>query len=109
MFSDNTLKEILDRTDLVELIGEYVQLKKSGQGYQGLCPFHAEKTPSFHVSPLKGIFRCFGCDKGGNAFHFIRGIEGLSFPESVERLANRTGVKLETVPYFKKKSSRAFP
>ncbi len=109
MFADNTIKEILDRTDLVEFIGEYVQLKKSGQGYQGLCPFHAEKTPSFHVSPMKGIFRCFGCDKGGNAIHFLRGIEGLSFPEAVERLANRAGVKLETVAYFKKTENAPSP
>lgn len=109
MFADNTIKEILDRTDLVEFIGEYVQLKKSGQGYQGLCPFHAEKTPSFHVSPLKGIFRCFGCDKGGNAIHFLRGIEGLSFPEAVERLANRAGVKIETVAHFKKPDAAPSP
>lgn len=81
--------------NIVDLVGEYVQLKKSGQAYQGLCPFHSEKSPSFYVHPLKQVFRCFGCQKGGNVFTFLMAIDGLSFPEAVQKLADRTGVKLE--------------
>ncbi len=83
--------------NIVDLVGEYVQLKKSGQAYQGLCPFHSEKSPSFYVHPLKQVFRCFGCQKGGNVFSFLMAIEGMSFPETVQKLADRTGVKLEQV------------
>ncbi len=81
--------------NIVDLIGEYVQLKKSGQAFQGLCPFHSEKSPSFYVHPLKQVFRCFGCQKGGNVFTFLMNIDGLPFPEAVQKLADRTGVKLE--------------
>jgi len=97
MFSENTLAEIRLRLNIVDLIGEYVQLKKAGQGFQGLCPFHGEKTPSFHVHPLKQCFHCFGCHKGGNIFTFLSAIEGLNFPETVQRLAKRTGVTIEEV------------
>lgn len=83
--------------NIVDLVGEYVQLKKSGQAYQGLCPFHSEKSPSFYVHPLKQVFRCFGCQKGGNVFTFLMGMEGLSFPEAVQKLAERTGVTLEQI------------
>ena len=96
LYSDHTLEEIRSRMNLVELVGEYVSLKKSGLGYVGLCPFHNEKSPSFHVHPVKQYFHCFGCQKGGNIFTFLSGLEGLSFPESVQRLAKRTGVELKT-------------
>lgn len=99
MFSENTLNSIRERMSIVELVGEYVQLKKSGQGYMGLCPFHNEKTPSFHVHAVKQCFHCFGCHKGGNIFTFLSAIEGLSFPDSVQRLAKRTGVTIETTQY----------
>jgi DNA primase len=82
------------RADIVEIIGEYVPLKKQGQNYSGLCPFHEEKTPSFVVSPHKQIFHCFGCGKGGNVYTFLMEKEGLSFLESVTRLAKRYGVEL---------------
>ncbi len=95
VFAESTLAEIRARLSVVELISEYVQLKKSGQGFQGLCPFHKEKTPSFHVHPLKNCYHCFGCHKGGNIFTFLCEIEGLTFPESVKRLAKRTGVPIE--------------
>jgi DNA primase len=96
MFTEATLENIRNQTDIVDLIGEYVKLKKAGQGYLGLCPFHGEKTPSFHVHPLKQCFHCFGCHKGGNIFTFICAVEGLSFPEAVEKLGKRSGVALET-------------
>lgn len=101
MFSESTLAEIKSRCDIVDVIGRYVDLKKSGQGYQGLCPFHNEKTPSFHVHPLKQVYRCFGsCQKGGNVFTFLMEHEGLSFPEAVRKLADQVGVRIEEEKTF---------
>ena len=88
------VEAVRERTDIVTLVQQYVGLKKSGARWSGLCPFHTEKTPSFSVDPAKGLFYCFGCGKGGNAFHFVQEIEGLTFPEAVERLASRAGVTL---------------
>ncbi|HEY5599590.1 MAG TPA: DNA primase, partial [Candidatus Manganitrophaceae bacterium] len=92
--SDQLIETIRDRNDLVSLVSEYFALKKSGQNYTGLCPFHSEKTPSFVVSPVKQIFHCFGCGVGGNVFQFLMKIEGFSFPEALERLAEKGGVPL---------------
>lgn len=92
-----TIQRILNQVDLVGVVGEYVQLKKTGKNYMGLCPFHAEKTPSFSVSPEKQIFHCFGCGKGGNVFTFIMEVEGLSFLEAVRHLAERAGIPVEGV------------
>ncbi len=91
---DSFLDELLARTDIVELIGRHVQLRRSGRSWVGLCPFHREKTPSFTVSPEKGLFYCFGCGKGGNAIGFVMEYEGLSFPEAVERLAGLAGMQV---------------
>lgn len=88
---------------IVELVGEFVQLKKSGAGFTGLCPFHNEKTPSFHVNPMKQIFHCFGCHKGGNVFTFLMEIDGLKFPDAVQRLAKRTGVTIEETEFKQKR------
>ncbi|MFQ5929845.1 MAG: DNA primase, partial [Acidobacteriota bacterium] len=93
---EETIASVLDSTDIVELIGSYVTLKKVGQSYQGLCPFHTEKTPSFSVSPEKHIFRCFGCGASGNAISFVRKHQKISFPEAVRWLAQRAGIALET-------------
>jgi len=87
------IDEIATRLDIVEVINEYVRLEKSGRNFFGLCPFHNEKTPSFSVSPEKQIFHCFGCGTGGNVFTFVMQIEGLSFPEALEKLAQRVGDK----------------
>ena len=97
MYPESTLNEIRNRIDIVDLIGDYVALKKSGQGYVGLCPFHNEKTASFHVHPLKQCFHCFGCQKGGNIFTFVCAIEGLPFPEAVRKLGARAGIELRQV------------
>lgn len=95
VINDNVLDEIRDRADIVDLIGEYVDLKRSGSNYMGLCPFHSEKTPSFSVSPSKSIFKCFGCGVGGDVITFIMKRENLRFPEAVEFLADKYNVRLE--------------
>jgi len=92
---DSTLDQIRDRIDIVDLISEYVSLKKSGQNWKGLCPFHAEKTPSFTVSPSKQIFHCFGCGTGGDIFTFIEKQENLTFPEAMSLLARRAGIVIK--------------
>ncbi len=95
VINDNVLDEIRDRADIVDLIGEYVDLKRSGSNYMGLCPFHSEKTPSFSVSPSKSIFKCFGCGVGGDVITFVMKRENLSFPDAVEFLADKYNVRLE--------------
>ena len=96
-YSDELLEEIRSRNDIIDVISQYVVLKRSGKNYFGLCPFHNEKSPSFSVSPDKQIFHCFGCGVGGNVFHFITKIENISFVESVQMLAERAGVNLPTI------------
>jgi DNA primase len=96
MKSDRVLEEVKDRIDIVDFISEYVQLRKSGQNWKGLCPFHAEKTPSFMVSPAKQIFHCFGCGAGGDVISFLVKYERLPFPEALHVLAGKAGVLLPT-------------
>jgi DNA primase len=93
-FSEDIITEIRSRADIVSLISEYVNLRKAGRSYVGLCPFHQEKTPSFSVDPDKQLFYCFGCGQGGNVFSFLMKIANMSFQETVEELAKRTGVRL---------------
>ena len=95
---DDTLEEIKNSIDIVELISEYVHLKKAGQNWKGLCPFHTEKTPSFTVSPAKQIFHCFGCGAGGDIFTFLTRYETLTFPEALNILAKKAGVTLKVSP-----------
>src|SRR6478609_1776599 len=85
--SDDIVERVRDATNIVDVVSEHVQLKKRGRNYLGLCPFHNEKTPSFNVLEDKGIFKCFGCGKGGDVFSFVMAVEGLTFPEAAERLA----------------------
>ncbi len=91
---DQAVREILNRTDLCKLVSEYVHLSKRGNSWWGLCPFHAEKTPSFQVNPKKGFYYCFGCQSGGNAITFLKQVGGLSGREAISRLAAETGVEL---------------
>lgn len=95
MIPEEKVREVLERVSIVEVVSEYVQLRRAGANYSGLCPFHSEKTPSFNVNPAREIFHCFGCGVGGNAFSFVMKIEGLSFPESVKLLARKAGVQIE--------------
>jgi len=92
---DDKVAEIRDRTDLVAIVREHVDLKRAGTSLKGLCPFHGEKTPSFHVHPDRGFFHCFGCQVSGDAISFVMRIDGMSFPEAVRTLAERAGVELE--------------
>lgn len=94
MITDDKKEEIRAAADIVEVVGDYVKLKKSGSGFIGLCPFHQEKTPSFHVTPRLGIYKCFGCGESGDVFRFVMQMEGISFPESLKTLAERYGIDI---------------
>ncbi len=87
LIPQDVIEKVRQESNIVDIVGQYVQLKKSGRNHMGLCPFHGEKTPSFSVSEDKQIFHCFGCGKGGNVFKFIQEIEGLSFPDAVQKVA----------------------
>ena len=91
-FSEDKISEIIEKNDIVDVISEYMTLKRSGSNYMALCPFHSEKTPSFSVSPSKQIFNCFGCGVGGNVITFIQKIERIEFVEAVKMLAEKAGV-----------------
>ena len=93
-YSEEIIEEVRQANDIVDVISEYVQLKRKGRNYFGLCPFHNEKSPSFSVSPDKQIFHCFGCNVGGNVFTFLMQIEGISFIEAVQELADRANIQL---------------
>ena len=96
-YSDEILDEVKSSNDIVDVISQYIGLKRSGRNYFGLCPFHNEKSPSFSVSPDKQIFHCFGCGVGGNVITFISKIEGIGFKESIEVLAERANIKLPSI------------
>ena len=95
MIEHNTVEKILDVANIVDVVQEFVPLKKRGVNLLGLCPFHNEKTPSFTVSPSKGIFKCFGCGKGGNSVNFIMEHEHLSYPEALKYLAKKYHIEIE--------------
>lgn len=94
IYSNQVLETVRERSDLLSIASEYLTLKKSGQNYTGLCPFHEEKTASFNINPTKQFFHCFGCGAGGDVFQFVSQIEGLSFPETLRQLADRADVCL---------------
>jgi len=96
-YSEELIDDIKNSNDIVDIISQYVTLKRSGRNFFGLCPFHKEKTPSFSVSPDKQIFHCFGCGAGGNVIHFTSKIENVDFKESLEILAERAGITLPTI------------
>ena len=95
IISKEQIEDIRARNDVVDVVGTYVQLKRAGSSLKGLCPFHKEKTPSFHVNPQRQIFHCFGCDKGGDVFRFIMEYENVDFPTAARLLADRCGLHLQ--------------
>jgi DNA primase len=94
-FSQTTLEQIRAASDIVEVVGSYIPLKRAGGNFVALCPFHREKSPSFNVNPHLQIFHCFGCHKGGDVFTFVKEYESVDFPEAVRRLAERARIPLE--------------
>jgi hypothetical protein len=96
--ASDAVADVRDRTDIVNLVSDYVQLRKAGRNFKGLCPFHQEKTPSFIVFPDSGNFKCFGCGKGGDVFTFYKEVERVDFREALEELARRAGVELKSAP-----------
>src|SRR6056297_1767581 len=95
IISKQSIEEVRFRCDIVEVIGDYLQLKRAGSTFKALCPFHNEKTPSFVVNPERQIFHCFGCGQGGDVFTFLEETEGVDFTTAVEMLAQKAGVKLQ--------------
>ena len=96
-FPESFIQEVVDRTDIEELVSRYVTLKRAGSNLVACCPVHSEKTPSFTVTPAKKMFFCFGCHAGGSVITFVQKAENLYFPEAVEFLANRAGLPLPKI------------
>ena len=96
-YSEEIIEEVRQANDIIDVISQYIHLKRSGRNYFGLCPFHNEKSPSFSVSPDKQIFHCFGCGVGGNVFTFLMKIEGVNFLEALQMLAERAQIQLPTL------------
>ena len=94
MIPEYIIQDVAEKNDIYDVVSKYVHLKKAGNSYVGLCPFHNEKTPSFSVSPQRGIFRCFGCEAGGNVISFVMKIENISFYEAVQKLAEAANITL---------------
>src|SRR3990172_10401131 len=90
----DTVQQIKDRLSIVDVVSQYVKLERSGQNLRARCPFHAERTPSFFVSPERGTYHCFGCNVGGDIFSFVQQVEGLDFKGALKVLAERAGVEL---------------
>ena len=97
-YPDRVIQEVRSRASIVDVVGRHVTLRRSGKEWKGLCPFHDERTPSFMVNEERGVYYCFGCGAGGDAFRFLMEVEGLRFPEALERLAEQTGVDLPRSP-----------
>ncbi|MBR5268239.1 MAG: DNA primase [Lachnospiraceae bacterium] len=106
-YPDDVIEEVRTRNDIVDVISQYVNLKKKGANYFGLCPFHNEKSPSFSVSPGKQMYYCFGCGAGGNVITFVMEYENYSFVEAVKMLADRVGITLPEVEYTKEAKAAA--
>ena len=103
------IQELVARADVVDIVGRYVQLKKAGANFSGLCPFHAEKSPSFTVSPSKQFYHCFGCGKNGNAIGFLIDHAGMNFVEAVKELAQQYGMQVPEEDISARRTARAPP
>ena len=95
MIDRATIQRVMDATDIVDVVKEFVTLRKAGVNYKGLCPFHNEKTPSFVVSPGKQMCKCFSCGKGGNAVHFLMELEHMTYPEAIKWLGKKNGIEVQ--------------
>ena len=106
MIPQDTIEKIFDTVRVEEIVGDFVELKKAGVNYKGRCPFHNEKTPSFVVSPTKGIYKCFGCQKGGNSINFIQELQGVSYPEALRYAADKYNIEIEEQELTPEQESR---
>ena len=106
MIPQDTIDKIFDTVRVEEIVGDFVELKKAGVNYKGRCPFHDEKTPSFVVSPTKGIYKCFGCQKGGNSINFIQEVQGVSYPEALRYAADKYNIEIEEQELTPEQESR---
>ena len=106
-YPEEIIEEVRSRNDIVDIISGYIKLKKSGNSYFGLCPFHGEKTPSFHVIPDRQMYHCFGCGVSGNVYTFVMEYENYTFREAVEMLADRAGIALPKMEYSKEAKAEA--
>lgn len=95
---DSDVDKVKARVNIVDVVGQYVTLRRAGRNYSGRCPFHKERTPSFHVSPERGTFKCFGCGEGGDVFTFLEKIDGIDFKTALKQLAEKAGIKLSQTP-----------
>ena len=95
MIDQPTIDRILDAAQIVDVVSEFVTLRKRGVNFVGLCPFHDDKTPSFYVSPAKGLCKCFACGKGGNAVHFVMEHEQMTYPEALRWLAKKYNIEIK--------------
>ena len=94
MIPQETIDRIFEAARIEEIVGDFVDLKKTGVNYKGRCPFHDEKTPSFVVSPTKGIYKCFGCGKGGNSIMFVQELQGANYPEALRYVAAKYNIEI---------------
>ena len=94
-FTPETIERVRDGADIVEIVSAHTDLRRQGERFVGLCPFHDERTPSFSVKPRDGFYYCFGCEAGGDTIRFVQEKEGLAFPDAVEALAERYGIEIE--------------
>ena len=97
--SEETKQRVIEANDIVEIIGGYFPLKRAGTNFRALCPFHNEKSPSFNVNPMRGIYHCFGCHAGGDVIKFVMEYEHLSFTDAVKKLAERAGIAIEEAAF----------
>ena len=95
MIDKATIQRVMDATDIVDVVKDFVTLRKNGANYKGLCPFHNERTPSFSVSPSRQLCKCFSCGKGGNAVHFLMELEHMTYPEAIKWLARKYGIEVK--------------
>lgn len=96
--ADSDVQQIKDKLNIVDVVGQYVTLRRAGRTYTARCPFHKERTASFHVSPERGTYKCFGCGEGGDIFSFVQKMDGVDFPTALAQLADKAGIKLERYP-----------